>query len=171
MNKSAFLSKDNQYRYMLKREWRNDGTLFAFFGVNPSTANAHIDDATVRKWIGFTKRNEGRGFLVGNVFAYRSTNVKALADVDDPVGGEEAYNWLDVIIERADVLVPCWGNIEKVPNRLQIHFPNLMRRMLISKKPIKTFGYTKGGHPKHPLFLPYSTELVTYPEQFEHTAD
>nr|WP_246217502.1 DUF1643 domain-containing protein [Paraburkholderia panacisoli] len=48
---------------------------FAFFGVNPSTTDATLDDATARKCIGFTKPNGGRRLIVGNVFAVRSTDV------------------------------------------------------------------------------------------------
>ena len=55
----------------------------AFFGVNPSTADASSDDSTVRKWRGFTQRWGGSRFIVGNVFAYRSTDVRQLAAVEE----------------------------------------------------------------------------------------
>ena len=160
MNRSAWLSECNKYRYTLSRTWKDDGVLYAYFGINPSTADANIDDATVKKWIGFTERNGGRGFMVGNVFAYRATNVKELADVSDPVGGSGNYTHLKNIISRADVLVPCWGNTKKVPERLRGEIESLVMLIQDSNKPVKVFGWTKSNDPKHPLMLPYSTKLI-----------
>ncbi|CAJ2900305.1 Uncharacterized protein conserved in bacteria [Burkholderia pseudomallei] len=78
---SAIISQCGKFRYRLERDVQMDGLTFAYFGINPSTADATLDDATVRKWIGFTKVNGGRRFIVGNVSAYRATDVKELADV------------------------------------------------------------------------------------------
>ena len=161
MNRSAWLSKCEKHRFTLKREWRNEGLLYGYFGINPSTADANLDDATVRKWIGFTERNGGRGFIVGNVFSLRSPNVKDLALSADPTTPENDHH-LEQIIRKVDVLVPCWGNLSKVPKRLHEHFGNLMFKLLESGKPVKCFGLTKSGDPKHPLMLGYSTELVEY---------
>ena len=160
MNRSAWLSECNKYRYTLNRTWKDDGVLYAYFGINPSTADANIDDATVKKWIGFSERNGGKGFVVGNVFAYRATNVKELADVYDPVGGVGNYTHIKNIIARADVLVPCWGNTKKVPKRLRGEIESLKDMILDSNKPVKVFGWTKSNDPKHPLMLPYSTQLI-----------
>ena len=160
MNRSAWLSECNKYRYTLTRTWNDCGLLYAYFGINPSTADANIDDATVKRWIGFTGRNRGKGFVVGNVFAYRATNVKELADVYDPVGGNSNYTHLKNIISDADVLVPCWGNTKKVPERLRGEIESLKDIILDSNKPVKVFGWTKSNDPKHPLMLPYSTQLI-----------
>lgn len=162
MNRSAWVSKCQKYRYTLSRTWKDDGLLFAFFGINPSTADASIDDQTVMKWVGFTERNGGRGFIVGNVFAYRATNVKELAECADPVGGDANLGHIQRIIDKADVLVPCWGNTTKVPKQLRHHFSALALNLLESGKPVKTFGRTKSGDPKHPLMLGYDTELVAF---------
>ena len=60
MNNTAVISPCGQYRYRLERAIANPdpagvfrGKVVAFFGINPSTADANIDDATVRKWTGF----------------------------------------------------------------------------------------------------------------------
>ena len=88
MRKHAHLSDCKMYRYMLARQWGGEGLLYAFFGINPSTADAEVDDQTVKKWIGFAERNGGKGFIVGNVFAYRATDVNKLALCPYPVGIE-----------------------------------------------------------------------------------
>jgi hypothetical protein len=138
-----------------------DGMTFAYFGVNPSTADATIDDATVRKWIGFTKKNGGRRFIVGNVFAYRSTDVRALATADDPVGPQNA-DYLKQIADEADVLVPCWGNTEKVPPGLRPAFNWISLMLMHAGKPVRIFGRCANGDPKHPLMLGYDTPLVDF---------
>lgn len=166
MKKTAHISLCEKYRYDLSRIWdqEHNGLLYAYIGVNPSTANASIDDATVRKWIGFTQRNDGRGFIVGNVFAYRSTDVKQLANENDPVGVQN--NWyLNQIMEQADIIVPCWGSINKVPKELQYRFDEVHRLIDTHKckgKPVLCFGTTKNGSPKHPLMLGYNTPLIEY---------
>lgn len=171
---SAIISPCGLYRYRLERtvarhilELADDGAyefrgkVFAFFGINPSIADASLDDATVRKWIGFCERWGASRFIVGNVFAYRATDVKALAGVEDPFG-DDIGDHTTSIIEDADILVPCWGNTSKVPPKLQFAFDVLMDALVSSQKPVRHFGLTKAGDPKHPLMLGYDTPLLAW---------
>lgn len=159
---SAYISECGLYRYELFRRVAAAGLCFAFFGVNPSTADADAEDQTTMKWRGFTLRNGGGSYCAGNPFALRATNVKELSDsAVDPVGPLNNH-CLGELIKRADVLVPCWGSRAKVDKRLHRHFDALMDRLLESGKPVKTFGLTKSGDPKHPLVLGYDTPLIDY---------
>lgn len=105
------------------------------------------------------RRWGGSRFIVGNVFAYRATDVKELAGIDDPYGDEIGDYTTDIIAE-ADILVPCWGNSSKAPPKLQGAFDVLMDALLSSGKPVMNFGLTKSGDPKHPLMLGYDTPLT-----------
>lgn len=156
---SAIISACEQYRYRLTRDIAVTGPVYAFFGVNPSTADADTDDATVRKWIGFTKRWGGSQFIVGNVFAFRATDVSALAKCRDPFGPDNEAE-LDNIIRNADILVPCWGSRAKLPGILHPRIAWLYGTLLASGKPVKCLGVTKSGDPRHPLRLGYDTPLV-----------
>lgn len=158
---SAFFSHCGTYRFSLERRVQMSGPVYAYFGVNPSTAGATIDDATVRKWIGFTKVLGGSRFLVGNLFAYRSTDVKALVASADPVGPHNSA-WLADIIRQADVLVPCWGSRDKLPKALHPQIMQVARQLIHSSKPTKVWGLTKSGDPLHPLMLGYSTPLIDW---------
>jgi hypothetical protein len=158
---SAIISACGKYRYRLERDVQMDGPTFAYFGVNPSTADSTLDDATVRKWIGFTKVNGGRQFIVGNVFAFRSTDVKALMHADDPIGPENRDHLMQIAAD-ADVLVPCWGDTKKVTGPLRHAFGHLFVELVATGKPVKTFGLTAGGDPKHPLMLGYGTPLIDW---------
>ncbi len=160
---SAILSPCGLYRYRLERDVAMEGKVFAYFGINPSTADAIDNDATVRKWIGFTKANGGQRFIVGNVFAYRSKDVRDLAEVEDPFGDDIGEHITD-IIQDADILVPCWGNTDKVPPKLQFAFDVMLDALTSSGKPVMHFGLTKRGDPKHPLMLGYATPLLPWSE-------
>ena len=158
---NAVISNCGMYRYRLDRTVSDSGPVFAFFGVNPSTADASDDDATVRKWRGFVDRWGGSRFIVGNAFAYRSTDVRQLASSTDAFG-DLVGEYITNIINEADILVPCWGNTSKVPPSLRYAFGELMDALVSSGKPVKCFGRTASGDPRHPLMLGYSTPLVDY---------
>ncbi|MBB2796905.1 UNVERIFIED_ORG: hypothetical protein GGD58_005824 [Rhizobium pisi] len=161
---SAVISSCGQFRYRLERECCEpfEGSkVFAYFGINPSTADATFDDATVRKWRGFTIRNGGHRFIVGNVFSYRATDVRELGTAD-VCTGEGHFEHLDQIIAEADVLVPCWGNSDKVPKKLRPLIVTMLHNLRTSGKPVFHFGLTASGDPKHPLMLGYDTPLVQW---------
>lgn len=161
---SAIISPCGLYRYRLERECCppfEGSKVFAYFGINPSTADATLDDATVRKWRGFTTRNGGHRFIVGNVFSYRSTDVRELAKVPFQQGPQH-FAHLGKIIDDADVLVPCWGNSGKVPQALRSQIGFMLAWLQRTGKPVMHFGLTASGDPKHPLMLGYDTPLVPW---------
>lgn len=165
---SAIISPCGNYRYRLEREVQPEGPVFAYFGVNPSTADDRIDDATVRKWKGFTLRNGGRKFIVGNVFAYRATDVREIGRLPVELAcGPDQFQHLLSIIADADILVPCWGAADKVPpehRRLMCALLEMLRRVGAGLgKPVLHFGMTKSGQPMHPLTLGYDTPLAPLP--------
>lgn len=165
---SAVLSPCGLYRYRLDRDTnppdlldRGSGIVIAYFGINPSTADATIDDQTVRKWRGFAVVQGACRFIVGNVFGFRATDVNALARAADPVGPDNAVH-LRAIVNEADMLVPCWGAMAKVPEPLWPHLDAMRCLLFASGKPVKTFGLTGSGDPKHVLRLGYSTPLIEW---------
>lgn len=157
---SAIISPCGKFRFRLERDVSLYGKTYAFFGINPSTADATINDATVRKWIGFVTRWGGWRFIVGNVSPARSTDVKGLATilVSNDVW-QQNIDHIKAIAAEADILVPCWGDQKKAPRHLADDFATVLRVLRATGKPVMTFGLTKDGHPKHPLMLGYDTEL------------
>jgi hypothetical protein len=158
MTSSAVLSPCGQYRYRLERTVAMEGPVYAFFGINPSTADHVIDDQTVKKWIGFTKVWGGGRFIVGNVFAFRATDVTELTRAHDAIGPDNAAH-LAQIIADADVLVPCWGRKTKAPKRLRGELDLLLMQLVCSGKPVMHLGLTQCGQPTHPQMLGYATKL------------
>ena len=64
-----------------------------FIGLNPSTADEIQDDPTIRRCIRYAKDWNYGGYIMGNIFAYRSTDPKKLLHIDDPIGRKNDY-WL-----------------------------------------------------------------------------
>lgn len=156
------MSEPTEYRYKLEREIDCDGRItIGFIGVNPSTADDHIDDNTVKNWKVFAKNNSAKKMLVANVFAFRSTNVKLLSSAIDPIGEENDASLLS-IIDECDVLVPCWGSRNKLQTKLRPRLDVVMEMLLESGKPVKVLGYTKTNDPRHPQGVSHKTELVAH---------
>lgn len=86
MEKTAIISEDEKYRYQLSRCWDETKPRILFIMLNPSTADANIDDPTIRRVISFAKSWGYGGVYVGNLFAFRSTDPKGLKQIADPVG-------------------------------------------------------------------------------------
>ena len=91
MTGSAELSSCGTFRYRLQRTWNPDAPLIVFLMLNPSTADATSDDATLRACL---RRALAGGFgrlTVLNLFALRATDPARLQQAADPVGpGNEA---------------------------------------------------------------------------------
>ena len=86
VQKDAIISKDCLYRYSLGRTWDASKERVLFIMLNPSTADAIKDDATIKKCVGFAQRWGYGGITVGNLFALRSRDPNGLLGPHDPVG-------------------------------------------------------------------------------------
>jgi hypothetical protein len=161
--KSAEISECGQYRYFLSRWWnaRMGGRLCVFIGVNPSTADASEDDATIRKMVGFAARWGFDGIAVGNLFAHRATDVRELATAMNPIGPDND-GWLLDMMNLANLVVPCWGSSDKLPKELRSRIAEVSAVISQTATPVKCLGYTASGDPKHPLMLGYVNELADF---------
>jgi hypothetical protein len=143
---AAIFSADEVYRYMLSRQWDENLPIVGFICLNPSTADAEIDDQTVKKCIRFAKKWGGGKLIIGNLFAFKSTDPAALKKTTDPVGPDNDA-WLDIIVAKSDILVAAWGNHGTLAGR----DASVIARYL-SK--LSALRLSKDGHPSHPLYLP-----------------
>ncbi len=135
-----------------------------FVMLNPSTADANLDDPTIRRCIGFAKR-EGCTFLtVVNLFAYRATDPAALiaehrAGVD--VWGPDNYTHCQRELRRHNVslghlIIVAWGAhpMAKIgTHHMREAYQNCGAMCL---------GVTKDGEPRHPLYLKSDAPLVPW---------
>lgn len=84
--RGAVISDDGRYRYRLWRTWAPELPRMAWIMLNPSTADAEVDDPTIRRCVGFAKREGCGGIEVVNLYAYRSTDPSVLGTVDEKHG-------------------------------------------------------------------------------------
>lgn len=80
MERYASISECNRYRWWLRRVWDarllSDGRIaneVNFVMLNPSTADAEVDDPTIRRCIGFAKAWGFAALTVTNLYALRGT--------------------------------------------------------------------------------------------------
>ena len=141
MKKHAIISKDNKYRYQLSRIWDDEKPKVLFIMLNPSTADADVDDPTIRRVVNFAKSWVYGGVFVGNLYAFRSTNPKSLRYTDNPIGTDNIQH-IQSLIGLVERVIYAWGNKKKEPDWLYslVDSPYCID---VSKK----------GISKHPLYL------------------
>ena len=156
---SAIISDCGAYRYRLDRFASPHATLTAIIMVNPSTADAANDDATIRKLRGFGERNHWGRLIIGNLFAYRATDVRELGRVNDPIGPENNDHLMQILAE-ADQVVCAWGPVSKQPKAWRSRFLDVLGLIHgAGFEPLCIGEPAKCGHPKHPLMLSYSLPI------------
>lgn len=161
----AILSFNKQHRLILWRRWGH-GDLCVFMMLNPSTADASVDDATSRKCEGFAERWGYDGFVIVNVFTYRATDptdlLKHVHTLPREANDPTAEVYLDHAIayagERKAPFVCAWGaTLSGVE-----HFSDLFAKVLLAPITRHALKVTKSGHPGHPLYIPYETPLAEF---------
>lgn len=150
---SAVISGD--YRYHLMRDCGFSKTM-AFIMLNPSTADATLDDPTIRRCRYFAKKHE-RSLEVINLFAYRTAYPEELWRAQDPVGPLND-DYIATSLENSDVIVAAWGKLGPRGVKRVCEVWNLIR--LAEIETIHCLGVNKDGSPKHPLYLPNNSQLV-----------
>ena len=149
----AEFSKCRKYRYTLWRTWDESIQKLLFIGLNPSTADEINDDPTMRRCIRFSKDLGYGGFIMANIFAYRSTNPEKLKIVKDPIGDKNNY-WIKKLDQEAGLTIAAWGTHGEYLNRGK-EIMELLDNLYCLRK-------TKGGFPAHPLYLPSFLKPIKY---------
>lgn len=152
--KTAEFDKDERFRYSLERWFSMSGkSSVLWVGLNPSTADADIDDPTIRREAEYTRAWGFTRYLKANVHAYRSTNPKWLYGQGfDPVGLRNRVV-IEELMSRADLIVACWGRNKLHPGAVEI------AKIILADPRTRCLGVTKGGAVKHPLYLAKTTSL------------
>jgi hypothetical protein len=144
LDKGAIIDETGAYRYLLWRIWDKSKFRVTFIMLNPSTADANIDDATIRRCVGFADSWGYGGMEVVNLFAYRTTDPYLLKIYDDPVGPEND-DYIGISAARSKLMIAAWGTNGSFKGR--------DKAVIKSLGEVYCIDITKGGHPKHPLYL------------------
>jgi hypothetical protein len=149
----AKISPCGTYRYRLTRVWDGTKPRMVFIMLNPSTADAIDDDATIVRCINRARR-EGCGSIdVVNLFALRSTDPKALRTHPDPVGPENDYHLLSVLTMTPRFVIAAWGANRFARPRAK-HVQTLLAAPLAEiRRGLTCLAVNQDGSPKHPLYV------------------
>jgi hypothetical protein len=162
----AHLSLDEKYRYSLERRWGAPGDdLALFIMLNPSTADANIDDPTIRKCMGFARRWHLNGIRVVNLYAYRATNPRDLSACADPEGLVENDRQIFLAVRGCRRIICAWGASPGPHADRPRRVWDLLIEALGPSKHVprpEALGLTKHGHPRHPLYAPYDLRPVPF---------
>ncbi|EKE44251.1 hypothetical protein OCGS_1767 [Oceaniovalibus guishaninsula JLT2003] len=149
----AVYSPCERYRYELTRVWDADGGRVLFVMLNPSTATEAQNDPSVERCERRARALGFGAFRVCNIFAWRDTDPRALRRTPDPVGpGNDAAivagcGW-------ADAAICAWGTHGAYLDRGR----DVLALMRGTGQPLSHLGLTQGGHPRHPLYIPYAQQ-------------
>lgn len=163
VERGATLSICGTYRYRLSRQWNqgldvsgrgvwyDDIRWATFIMLNPSTADAEVDDPTIRRCVGFAQEFGCNGLLVANLYAYRATNPRDLWSVDfaqrvGPDNDRHITSCATLARETGGPVIAAWGaNAEAKRVEQVLALPGVGG--------LSALGVTKGGQPRHPLYL------------------
>ena len=142
------------YRYTLTRVWDAARPLCNFVGLNPSTATETLDDPTIRRCMGFARRDGAGGLIMTNLFAFRATNPKDMIAEEEPVGHDNNEHILAAAKASFYTVLACGahgahrGRLAAVAVMLRSNGVELL-----------CLGTTESGMPLHPLYLKSETEF------------
>jgi hypothetical protein len=156
---SASISADGKYRYSLTRCWNSALPMCCWICLNPSTADEHKDDPTVRKIVGFSARLLYGGFHLFNLFAFRATTPRDMYRAVDPIGPDNSPIWIaaETRILSPDPVIVAWGSLRNT-------FRPRASAVLSELSNPRCLGTTATGDPRHPLMIAYSTVLRPFGE-------
>ncbi len=152
--RSAVISSCGKYRYHLRRQIGDGQRIVTFIMLNPSTADTDVDDPTIRRCMRFSKRWDCAELHVVNLFAIRSTRPQGIIRSPDPVGPENR-KWIQRAVASSALVVCAWGTCGTFMGQDQMVLGCIKK--LCSPMCV---ALTRGGHPRHPLYVPYSAELM-----------
>lgn len=138
----------------MTRIWA-DGPLLTFVMLNPSTADADKDDPTIRRCIGFAKRDGFSGLRVVNLFAFRATQPTDMQAADDPIGPENEARLIE-LFSAGGTFVAAWGGGGQFRGRAY----DVRRLAGLLGVEMQCLGTTKDGYPRHPLYVKADQPLV-----------
>jgi hypothetical protein len=158
----ASISDDGMYRFGLVRDWseENNCSYLTFIMLNPSTADAELDDPTIRRCVGFAVSLGFNAVRVLNLYAFRATKPSDLWRAAEPTGGPRNDDLLREVGRQApygNPMIAAWGVHTRADRVAEVlSFPGWDQ--------LAALGMTKAGAPRHPLYLPSTAQMTPWPE-------
>jgi hypothetical protein len=161
IKRSAIISDDGLYRYELRRVWDISARPLVLGALNPSKANAEIDDPTAVRVMSRARRLGCGSIIMWNLGAGRATDPVDWLKMADPIGPENDNHIRRTLIEcreRDGIAIVGWGALGDVRGRDRA----VMRIAADIGVTFKCLGRTKFGQPKHPLYIANAEPLIDW---------
>lgn len=152
IERNAELSDCGRFRFSLRRSW-GAGPVAAWLMLNPSTADAELDDPTLRRCMDFSAQWGMTGVVVVNVFPFRSPDPKVLwawlnAIDDEPDAAAIATNLRRIHAASNEAALRVVGFGAEAPQRAPEH---LTRALEAFGAGAMCLGTNANGWPLHPM--------------------
>jgi hypothetical protein len=160
LRRSAVISDCGLYRHELERRWSDDAPLLPFILLNPSTADAAVDDPTSRRCDGFARRENAGGSILANLYDFRATKPADLWRAAAPTSVENERYLLKMALQAVVEGMPivcAWGAESKDRGQFVAQMLRGRGARLVC------LGRTKGGSPRHPLYVRADQPFEPYP--------
>lgn len=135
----ALFSECKKHRHALWRIWDQNKPLVMFIGLNPSTANEHTDDPTIRRVKKFAADWGYGGVYMMNLFTYVTAYPEELIKCGDP-----NYSVLRVMADKCEKIIFAWGSFKEAEDR---------GREVINMFDGYALVINSNGSPRHPLYV------------------
>ncbi len=160
--RGAMLSDCGRYRYILERAWDDAAPRCVFIMLNPSVADANVDDPTIRRCLGFALRAGCGALRVVNLFAFRATSPDAMKKAHDPIGPENDAMLRGVMrraIADGGPIVAAWGALGAHLDRDKAVADMAAQHGLT----LVCLGKNGNGSPRHPLYVAADQPFEAWP--------
>lgn len=158
----AVISPCGRYRYSLRRTWDASRAPLVWLMLNPSTADAEANDATITRCINRAMAMRFGGIEVVNLFAWRATEPTELFHVGrDPIGPENERYIEEACSPKGSMIIAGWGNHGSFDRRDEAVIRLVTRDL---GRPIHALRVTGQDQPGHPLYIPMTTAPFVWKE-------
>ena len=147
---AQFHGPGNCYRTELAETWDSTRRPVMFLMMNPSVAGIEHADPTLIRTGNYARKWRFGGQLVGNIHDYRITDSKLLAGIREPCS-DVNDGAIFRMAEHAMFVVLAYG---LPPKPLRARADRIVSMLAERRYDLRYLALTKGGTPKHPLYLP-----------------
>lgn len=159
----ALFSPCGRYRFLLTRFFVPEPKrLLAVIGMNPSRADEHADDRTLKIVQKLARRERFDGVIMLNLWAYRATDsaemrewyrMPRMAWWDTELKNERLVTYYTGL---AEYTICAWGADKTGKSERLL---NVLRN---EGRDLRHLGLRKSGHPRHPLYTRNDVEIQTW---------
>ena len=159
---AAAFSDCGRYSYSLERDWTVVGApprTVVFIGMNPSVADASVQDPTCAKETGLARRWGFTRYVKGNMLDWRATSPKDLPHEPDIACSIFNLPAILDMVQSAEFVVLAYGVIHK---RHAATVDRTIGALRATGKPLFCLGRNADGSAKHPLYLRNDVDLMAF---------